>query len=250
MEGRAGKMRKKAGIVLCIIGVLLVIIAVIMLLITPAHKDEQANDNKDITEVTQEIKDEKQSDTTTEHQEGENQKTSQEQADNNTENKLQSNTEVSSHAINPEVYKWPCGNKCFQDWDEPRQVTEFAKYKEYYEQIAQQFLEYEGKDVDFYATDDMLYFDECKNEGSVKVSYDKEKLMELLEKSKIDAFTVCNDYIIFYNNFSYDNYIMYLYDETLTYNDPFPSEKDDLISSYWMVNIAPHWWWEDLGPGD
>ena len=42
---------------------------------------------------------------------------------------------------------------------------------------------------------------------------------------------------------------MYLYDETLTYNDPFPSEKDDLISHYWMVDIAPHWWWVRFGAG-
>ena len=37
----------------------------------------------------------------------------------------------------------------------------YDRHKEYYEQIAEQFLEYEGKDVYFYATDDMLYFDEC-----------------------------------------------------------------------------------------
>lgn len=86
MEGKTSKMRKKKGIIFCIIGIVLITIAVIILLITPVHKDEQADDNEDITEATQEIEDEKQSDTTIEHQEGEDQKTSQEQADNNTEN--------------------------------------------------------------------------------------------------------------------------------------------------------------------
>ena len=55
--------------------------------------------------------------------------------------------------------------------------------------------------------------------------------------------------VLFKNTFDDNNYIMYLYDETLTYDDPFPSEKDDLLSHYSMVNIAPHWWWEDLGDG-
>ena len=242
-------MRKKAGIVLCIIGAVLVTIAVIILLITPVHKSEQADDNDDRTETTQELKDEKQSDTTTEYPEEAEQATSQEQADSNTNSKPKLSSELPAHAINPEVYKWPCGNERYQDREEPRQVTEFAKYKEYYEQIAEQFLEYEGKDVRFIADEDGLYFDECINEGGIKVTYDREILMNLLEKSKVESISVSNDYILFRNTFDY-NYIMYLYDETLTYNDPFPSEKDDLISSYWMVNIAPHWWWEDLGPGD
>lgn len=180
-------MRKKAGIVLCIIGAVLVIIAVVILLITPVHKDKQANDNNDRTEVAQEIKDKKQSDTTTENQGEANHTVSEVQADSNTGNTIQPSTEQSAHDINPEVYKWPCGSKYFEDWEEPRQVTEFAKYKEYYEQITQQFLEYEGKDVDFYADEGGLYFDECSNEGNVKVKYNRKKLMDLLEKSKISA---------------------------------------------------------------
>ena len=132
-------MRKKAGIILCIIGTVLITIAVIILLVTPVHKDKQANDNDDRTEVAQEIKDKKQSDTTTEHQGEANQTVSEVQADSNTGNTIQPSTEQSAHDINPEVYKWPCGSKYFEDWEEPRQVTEFAKYKEYYEQIAEQF---------------------------------------------------------------------------------------------------------------
>ena len=65
------------------------------------------------------------------------------------------------------------------------------------------------------------------------------------KKSKASAFAVCNDYIIFYNNFSYNNYIMYFYDETLTYGVPFPSNEDSWTTGS-MVNIAPRWWWEDL----
>lgn len=241
-------MRKKAGIILCIIGTVLITIAVIILLITPVHKAQQADDNDDRTEVIKEIKDEKQPDTTTEYQREANQTTSEAQTDSNTDSNMKSSTEQSAHDINSEVYKWPCGNERYQDWEEPRQVTEFAKYKEYYEQIAQQFLEYEGKDVDFYADEDGLYFDECSNKGSIKVSYDKKKLMDLLEKSKVKSVSVSNDCIIFKNTFDDNNYIMYLYDETLTYSDPFPSDKDDWITGS-MVNISPHWWWEDLGDG-
>ena len=233
-------MRKKARIVLCITGAVLVIIAVIMLLSLPVYQDEQANNNENITEATTEIKDGEWSDTTTENQEEAKQATTQERAVSNTDDKIQSSTEHLPHTINPEVYKWPCGSKYFEDWEEPRQVTEFAKYKEYYEQIAQQFLEYEGKDVEFSADENGLYFDQCRNEGSVKVNYDKEKLMDLLGKSKVESVYVSSDYIIFDNTFDDNNYIMYLYDETLTYNDPFPSDKDDWITDS-MVNIAPHW---------
>ena len=241
-------MRKKAGIVLCIIGAVLIISA-IMLVNLPTHQDVQANDNEDITEVTQEGIDEGKNDITTEYQGETKQSTSQARADSNAENTIQSNTKQSAHDINPEVYKWPCGSTFYQDWEEPKLVVEFAKNKEYYEQIAEQFLEYEGKDVDFYADADGLYFDECSNEGNVKISYDKEKLMDLLEKSKISAFSVYKDYIIFHTDISDNSEIKYLYDETLTYNDSFPSEEDSLISSDWMVNIAPYWWWEDLGDG-
>ena len=226
-------MRKKAGIVLCITGVVLGIIAIIMLLSPSVYQDDQANNNENITE----IKDEERSDTTTENQEEAKQATSQEQVVSNTDSKQQSSTVQSAHEINPEVYEWPCGNERYQNCEEPRQVTEFAKYKEYYEQIAQQFLEYEGKDVRFIADEDGLYFDECINEGGVKVTYDRETLMNLLEKSRVESISVSNDYIIFRNTFDY-NYIMYLYDETLTYNDPFPSDKDDWITDS-IVNIAP-----------
>lgn len=92
----------------------------------------------------------------------------------------------------------------------------------------------------------MLYFDECKNEGSVKVSCDNEKLRGLLEKGRIHSIRVGSDYIIFNTDISEKEMIMYFYDETLTYNDPLPSAKDDLISGYWMVDIAPHWWWKNL----
>ena len=152
-------MKKKAGIVLTIIGVVFIITAIIILLTIPAHQDKHVDNNEDITEVTQEIKVEEESDVTTENQKQPQEATTQEQVASNTDNKQQQSTEQSAHSINPEVYEWPCGNERYQDWEEPRQVTEFAKYKEYYEQIAQQFLEYEGKDVDFYADEDGLYFD-------------------------------------------------------------------------------------------
>lgn len=242
-------MRKRAGIVLCIIGTVLLIIAVIILFITSAHQGKHVDNNKDITEEMQETKDKEESNITTEYQEELKQETNQIQKDNDKNSGTQKSTEQSAHAINPEVYEWPCGRKHFQNMEEPRQVIEFAKYKKYYEQIAQQFLEYEGKDVEFYGDDDMFYFDECKNEGSVNVTYDKELMLDLFEKSRVDSVYVSSDYIIFETDVSKNGYIMYLYDETLTYNDPFPSEKDNLISS-WMINIAPHWWWEDLGPGD
>ena len=192
-------MKKKAGIVLTIIGVVFIITAIIILLTIPAHQDKHVDNNEDITEVTQEIKVEEESDVTTENQKQPQEATTQEQVASNTDNKQQQSTEQSAHSINPEVYEWPCGNERYQDWEEPRQVTEFAKYKEYYEQIAQQFLEYEGKDVDFYADEDGLYFDECSNKGSIKVSYDKKKLMDLLEKSKVKSVSVSNDCIIFKN---------------------------------------------------
>ena len=239
-------MRKKAGIVLCIMGAALMVIAVVMLFNPHIYQDEQANNNENITEAITEIKDGERSDTTTENQKEAKQETSQEQVTSNTDSKKQSSTEQSAHDINSEVYEWPCGNKRYQGWAEPRQVTEFAEYKEYYEQISQQFLEYEGKDVEFSADENGLYFDQCLNEGSVKVSYDKKKLMDLLEKSKVKSVYVSNDYIIFDNTFDDNNYIMYFYDETLTYDDPLPSEKDDLMSHYSMVNIAPHWWWKNL----
>lgn len=248
MEGRTSKMKKKAGVALSIIGATLVVIAVVMLFITSAPQDNRVDNKEDITEVTQEIKVEEEPDVTTEYQEEAKQVTSQNQAASNTDSKLQSSTEQAPHAINPEVYEWPCGNKRYQDWDEPRQVKEFAEYKEYYEQIAQQFLEYEGKDVEFSADENDLYFNQCRNEGSVKVNYDKEKLMNLLGKSKVKSVYVSSDYIIFDNTFDDNNYIMYFYDETLTYSDPFPSDKDDWITGS-MVNISPHWWWEDLGDG-
>lgn len=235
-------MRKKAGIVLCIIGAVLVTIAVIMLLITPVRKDEQ---NDDRTEAIQETKDEKQSGTPTKHQGKANQTASEEQADSDTDNIVQPSTEQSAHDINPEVYEWSLGNTFYQDWEEPKLVVEFAKYKEYYEQIAEQFLKYEGKNVDFYADKDMLHFNECKNEGSVKVNCDNEKVKELLENGRIYSISVESDYIIFNTDISEKEIIMYFYDETLTYNDPLPSEKDDLISDYWMVDIAPHWWWKN-----
>ena len=235
-------MKKKVGIVLSITGVLLVTIAVLILFVIPVHKYKPIKDNKDVTEVTQGTKNEMEINDATEQHKHE---TTQNLEINDSNNRIQEITKQSAHEINPQVYKWPCGSKYYQDWEEPKKIIEFAKYKEYYEQIAQQFLGYEGKNVDFYVTDDMLHFDECANEGSVKVSYDKELMLDLFEKSKINAINVYNDYIIFYKDVNDRERIMYLYDENLTYNDSFPSEKDDLISGYWMVNIAPHWWWEN-----
>ena len=131
-------MRKKAGIVLCIIGAVLIISA-IMLVNLPTHQEGRANDNEDITEVTQEGIDEGKNDITTEYQGETKQSTSQARADSNADNTIQSNTKQSAHDINPEVYKWPCGSTFYQDWEESKLIVEFAKNKEYYEQIAEQF---------------------------------------------------------------------------------------------------------------
>ena len=187
-------MKKKAGIAISITGALFIVTAIIMLLTAPVHQNKDIKDKKDITEITQE---EKQNITTEQQEKQGEQETSQEIVNIEKNDQTQQSTEQSAHSINPEVYEWPCGSKYFQDWEEPKLVIEFAQYKEYYEQMAQQFLEYEGKNVEFYGDDDMFYFDECKNEGSVKVSYDKETMLNLFEKSNIRSVHVSSDWIIF-----------------------------------------------------
>ncbi len=147
------------------------------------------------------------------------------------------------HAMNPEVYEWPCGNSHFKGQEEPVKVREFAIRKKYFDAVAEQFSQYEGKDISFFVVKDMVYDSQSElNEGSVEVHIDMQTVKELMKFYSIDAIGVNKDLIEFTIEDSEQYTILYFFDENAS------EETTEVISEWSMVNIAPHWWWYDMGP--
>ncbi|MBO4997602.1 MAG: hypothetical protein J6D02_06340 [Lachnospira sp.] len=141
----------------------------------------------------------------------------------------------SAHEINPDVYEWPCGKESFQDMEEPEDVLYFAKNKDLFDAIVEEFSRYKGKDVDYvFAISDGMFWESDDGNVSIK-EYNKKYTKQLLEDEYINFVTV------------YDRGITFGIKEN-DLNDIIYSFNND-ISPYNKVNIAPHWWWK-MGVGD
>ncbi|MBO4997645.1 MAG: hypothetical protein J6D02_06555 [Lachnospira sp.] len=142
--------------------------------------------------------------------------------------------------------KWPYGNEEYVDYDEPMRVREFHNNKEYYDAVVEQFAPYEGKDIAFYTTK-MLPIelnDPNTEDGTVKVvSYDADTFKELMKYTRVDGIYAARDRIDFHFETTDDEAIYYFYDENIS------EENSEYINHYFMVNIAPHWWWVRFGAG-
>ena len=166
---------------------------------------------------------------------------SQKQDDSNTTDKKDKTDKVPKD-------KWPYGNERYLERDEPMRVREFHNNKEYYDAVVEQFTPYAGKDIAFY-TDKVLplEFDDHPNkeDGTVEVtSYDVDTFKALMKYTRVDGIYASGDVIEFLFETSHDEAIYYFYDEGVS------EENNEYINHYYMVNIAPHWWWVEYGPGD
>lgn len=141
----------------------------------------------------------------------------------------------SAHEINPDVYEWPFGKESFAAMEEPEDVIYFAKNKDLFDEIVEEFSQYEGKDVNYIVSmsDGELW--ETDDEAETIKKYNQELIKKILKDNYIDFIYVHDIGITFGIKDKDFNDIIYSFNGE--------------ISPYCKVNIAPHWWWK-TGVGD
>ena len=237
MEGIKMKKRDK-GKWMIAIGVLLIVAGIGVHI---HNKTDEQEEREDIS--TTQAQQEEQASAQTEPSEEDATEQGMEQSDKqDNSNKGESKDKIKEIPTD----KWPYGNEEYVDYDEPMRVREFHNNKEYYDAVVEQFAPYEGKDIAFYTTK-MLPIelnDPNTEDGTVKVvSYDADTFKELMKYTRVDGIYAARDRIDFHFETTDDEAIYYFYDENIS------EENSEYINHYFMVNIAPHWWWVRFGAG-
>ena len=234
------KMKKRYKCMI-ILGILLVLTGLGLIMQSKADKQIKKQDTEQYTSTTQTqqegaiTKAEYSQDAATEQVTEQSQK----QDDSNTAEKKDKTDKVPKD-------KWPYGNELYLDYDEPMRVREFHNNKEYYDAVVEQFSSYKGKDIAFY-TDKVLplEFDNPNTgDGTVDVtSYNIDLFKALMKYTRVTSIYATGDFVDFHFETTDDEAIWYFYDENIS------EETSEYINHNYMVNIAPHWWWVELGPG-
>ena len=227
--------KKNIGILLCIIGAVMLLSGGYIILrqnVSPSNEETTANATTDAEELVTEDSNSEEKAVADENIITEGGDSLEEEQDFKAAQDSEQNTkkQQSAHEINPDVYKWPCGDESFQDWEEPEDVIYFAKNKELFDAIVKEFSRYEGQDVNYivslsdgelWETDDGVVAVEKNNTEDIK------KLLQ-------------DEYI---------NYI-YVYDRGITFGIK-NNDFNNLIYSFnneidpcYKVNISLHWWWQ------
>ena len=235
------KMKKRdKGKWMMILGVLLIMAGIGIHMQSRDGRQERKEDTGQDTGTTQQ---EEQASIQTEPSQGDATEQEAEQSDKQeVSNKDKSKDKKKAVPEN----KWPYGNELYLERDEPMRVREFHNNREYYDAVVEQFIPYAGKDIAFYTTKMFpIELNEPNTEdGTVKVtSYDAATFKALMKYTRVGGIYARGDYIDFHFETLDEEAIWYFYDENVS------EETSEYISHYYMVNIAPHWWWVEYGPG-
>ena len=226
-----------------ILGVLLIIAGIGIHMQSRDGRQERKEDTGQDASTTQ-AQQEKQASMQTEPPQGETTEQEAEQSDKQeTSNKDKSKDKTKAVPTD----KWPYGNELYLERDEPMRVREFHNNREYYDAVVEQFTPYAGKDIAFYTTKMFpIELNEPNTEdGTVKVtSYDADTFKALMKYTRVDGIYAARDRIDFHFETTGEEAIWYFYDENVS------EETSEYINHYYMVNIAPHWWWVEYGKSE
>lgn len=236
------EMKKKIGRAFIMLGIILIMVVVFVYcnIDYPKESRKQQQDSQDPkhteefleTSGERKTKEEEQTETVEEPEQD------AEEATESTEENL------TAHAINPEVYEWPCENPHFEGRPEPIRVREFARNKKYFDAVAEQFAPYEGKDISYYIAEGMLQNEQSQlNGGSVEAEIDVQKIADLLKHTSVEAVAADGESVEI--SIKGDKLYRFLY----FYDADASEETNEFISEWWMVNISSHWWCWYLGDG-
>ena len=233
------KKVKNIGKFMIILGILLVLTGLGLIMQSKTDSREKRKNIEQYADTTQTWQEE--ADIQTEYSQD---AATEQVTDQSQKQDVSNTTEKKDKTVKVPKDKWPYGNERYLERDEPMRVREFHNNKEYYDAVVEQFAPYAGKDIAFY-THKMLPIElnnPNKEDGTVEVtSYDVDTFKALMKYTRVDGIYASGDVIEFHFETSNEEGIWYFYDD---------ENASEEVSEYYMVNIAPRWWWVEYEPGE